>query len=218
MDIFGSRWHEHSCQIQEKWCRNVHMDDVVLMPGDISWAMSLEEAAPDLAFLAELPGRKIITKGNHELWWDTISKVRSVLPPGIMAIQNDYILLENGVAICGTRGWQCPEGAFNSEHDEKIFSREVGRLALSLSSVPKNVQHKIVMLHFPPTNVRQEMSPFVQLMLDYGVETCVYGHLHDPSQANSALDEHKWGLNFYLVSADYLQFEPKCIYNEDRAD
>lgn len=218
MDVFGSRWHDHSGQIQEKWSRLVASEDVVLMPGDISWAMSLDEAGPDLAFLAELPGRKILTKGNHELWWDTISKVRNALPAGIMAIQNDHILLENGVAICGTRGWQCPENGFISEHDEKIFHREVGRLELSLRSVPKGVNHKIVMLHFPPTNVRQEMSPFVELMLDYGVATCVYGHLHDQSFKNGILDEHKWGMNFYLVSADYLQFEPKCIYNGEAAE
>ena len=214
MDIFGSRWHAHSCQIEDNWRRLVRPEDVVLMPGDISWAMSLEEAAPDLAFLAGLPGRKIITKGNHELWWDTISKVRSALPPGMMAIQNDHILLENGVAVCGTRGWPCPEGEFASEQDAKIFAREVGRLELSLKSVTENVRHKIVMLHFPPTNVRQELSPFVELMLAYGVKTCVYGHLHDQNQGG-LLDEEKWGLNFHLVSADYLQFAPKCIYNEE---
>mgnify|MGYP003220774200 CR=1 FL=1 len=215
MDVFGSRWHDHSCRIRDKWCQIVRPEDVVLMPGDISWAMTLEEAAPDLDFLAKLPGRKIITKGNHELWWDTISKVRKVLPAGIMAVQNDHILLENGVAICGTRGWQCPDGAFASDQDEKIFAREVGRLELSLRSVPQEVPHKIVMLHFPPTNVRQEMSPFVELMLDYGVEICVYGHLHDQFQSGSALQGRRWGMTFHLVSADYLQFAPKCIYNED---
>lgn len=215
MDIFGSRWQSHSCQIREKWCQLVAEEDVVLLPGDISWAMSLEEAVPDLAFLAELPGRKIITKGNHELWWDTISKVRRILPDSILAIQNDHILLEDGTAVCGTRGWQCPDGEFASEHDEKIFHREVGRLELSLRSVPPEAKRKIVMLHFPPTNVWEDRSPFVELMIQYGVEVCVYGHLHDQSPGKSALAEEKWGIKFYLVSADYLQFEPKCIYNRE---
>ena len=110
------------------------------------------------------------------------------------------------------QGWQCPEGAFADAHDEKIFQRELGRLKLSLDSVPKEVRHKIVMLHYPPVNGRQERSAFVELMLQYGVELCLYGHLHSYAIQN-ALEGVHWGMEFQLVSADYLGFRPREIWN-----
>lgn len=177
MGIFGDSWLNHGEKIRTNWLDVVQDDDVVLLPGDISWAMTLEEVQPDLDFLAKLPGRKIISKGNHDLWWDSLSKVKKILPEGFAIIQNNSFVFGN-VAVCGTRGWQCPEGAFADAHDEKIFQRELGRLKLSLDSVPKEVRHKIVMLHYPPVNGRQERSAFVELMLQYGVELCLYGHLH----------------------------------------
>ena len=211
MGIFGDSWLNHGEKIRANWLDVVQDDDVVLLPGDISWAMTLEEVQPDLNFLAKLPGRKIISKGNHDLWWDSLSKVKKILPEGFAIIQNNSFVFGN-VAVCGTRGWQCPEGAFADAHDEKIFQRELGRLKLSLDSVPKEVRHKIVMLHYPPVNGRQERSAFVELMLQYGVELCLYGHLHSYAIQN-ALEGVHWGMEFQLVSADYLGFRPREIWN-----
>lgn len=211
MGIFGDSWLNHGEKIRTNWLDVVQDDDVVLLPGDISWAMTLEEVQPDLNFLAKLPGRKIISKGNHDLWWDSLSKVKKILPEGFAIIQNNSFVFGN-VAVCGTRGWQCPEGAFADAHDEKIFQRELGRLKLSLDSVPKEVRHKIVMLHYPPVNGRQERSAFVELMLQYGVELCLYGHLHSYAIQN-ALEGVHWGMEFQLVSADYLGFRPREIWN-----
>ena len=210
MGIFGDSWLNHGEKIRANWLDVVQDDDVVLLPGDISWAMTLEEVQPDLNFLAKLPGRKIISKGNHDLWWDSLSKVKKILPEGFAIIQNNSFVFGN-VAVCGTRGWQCPEGTFADAHDEKIFQRELGRLKLSLDSVPKEVRHKIVMLHYPPVNGRQERSAFVELMLQYGVELCLYGHLHSYAIQN-ALEGVHWGMEFQLVSADYLGFRPREIW------
>ena len=211
MGIFGNSWLNHGEKIRTNWLDVVQDDDVVLLPGDITWAMTLEEVQPDLDFLAKLPGRKIISKGNHDLWWDSLSKVKKILPEGFAIIQNNSFVFGN-VAVCGTRGWQCPEGAFADAHDEKIFQRELGRLKLSLDSVPKEVRHKIVMMHYPPVNGRQERSAFVELMLQYGVELCLYGHLHSYAIQN-ALEGVHWGMEFQLVSADYLGFRPREIWN-----
>lgn len=211
MGIFGDSWLNHGEKIRENWLDVVQDDDVVLLPGDISWAMTLEEVQPDLAFLAKLPGRKIISKGNHDLWWDSLSKVKKILPEGFAILQNNSFVFDD-VAVCGTRGWQCPEGEFADAHDEKIFQRELGRLKLSLDSVPKEVPHKIVMLHYPPVNGKQEQSAFVELMAQYGVELCLYGHLHSYAMQN-ALEGVHWGIQFQLVSADYLGFRPKEIWN-----
>ena len=179
MGIFGDSWQNHGEKIRMHWCSVISEEDVVLLPGDISWAMTLEEFAPDLAFLAELPGRKIISKGNHDLWWDSLSKIRKILPESFDVLQNNCFVFGD-TAVCGTRGWMCPETAedgaliFSDSHDEKIFQRELGRLKLSLESVPQTVQHKIVMLHYPPVNGKLEKSAMVELMQQYHVETCLF--------------------------------------------
>ncbi len=209
MGIFGDSWQNHGRKIRQNWLECVTDEDVVLLPGDISWAMTLDEVQYDLDFLADLPGKKIITKGNHDLWWESLSKIKKILPEGMDVLQNNCIVLGD-TAICGTRGWTCPEGDHVDPHDEKIFQREVGRLKLSLDSVPKDVPHKIVMLHFPPVNGKHEKSALTELMEQYQVELCLYGHLHSYSLLNAFEGEH-WGVDFQLVSADYLAFRPKLI-------
>jgi len=211
MDIFGQNWQDHHQKIKENWEKEVRQEDIVLVPGDLSWALKLEEAHYDLEFLGRLPGRKLLVKGNHDLWWQGIGKVRKILPPGMEAIQNDHILLPGGIAIGGTRGWTCPgEKNFTTE-DKKIYERELGRLRLSLASIKEEVQEIIVMLHYPPTNGRHETSGFIELLLEYGVKHCVYAHLHSES-IKGALPEEKWGIKFYLVSADAVDFRPRLIY------
>ena len=209
MGIFSNRWLNHGEKIRQNWLKKVTAEDVVLLPGDISWAMTLEAFQPDLAFLAALPGKKIISKGNHDLWLDSLRKIKKILPAGVSILQNNSYVFGN-VAICGTRGWICPEGQFQDEHDTKIFKRELIRLKLSLDTVPPNVGEKIVVLHYPPVNGKHEKSAFVELMEQYGVSRCLYGHLHSFAWRNALQGEH-WGIQFQLVSADYLGFAPKFI-------
>lgn len=215
MGIFGDTWQNHGEKIRMHWQTLVKEDDVVLMPGDISWAMNLDEVQPDLDFLASLPGKKIIAKGNHDLWWDSLSKIKKILPENFAVLQNNSFVFGD-TAICGTRGWTCPETddtgmpIFSDPHDEKLFQRELGRLKLSLESVPQHVTHKIVMLHYPPVNGKFEKNEMITLMQEHNVATCIYGHLHSYAMHNSFNGEH-WGIQFHLVSADYLGFMPKLI-------
>lgn len=207
MGIFGGDWQDHEARLRDGWRRTVTEEDVVVLAGDISWAMTLEDARPDLDFLAALPGRKILLKGNHDLWWDSVGKVRRVLPAGMAALQNDCVLLGD-TALCGTRGWLCPDDAADP-HDEKIFRRELIRLRLSLESAPEAAR-KIVAMHFPPFSGKQEKSAFIDLMQEFGVTHCVYGHLHSHAR-RTALEGRHWGIELRLVSADHLDFTPAFI-------
>lgn len=208
MEIFGEEWKDHTARLAENWRRLVQEEDAVVLAGDTSWAMTLEEAAPDLAFLASLPGRKVLLRGNHDFWWDSLQKLQRALPPGMTVLQNNSLLL-GGTALCGTRGWLCPEDGVSDAHDEKIFRRELIRLRLSLESAPPSAR-RIVALHFPPFSRRQERSAFVDLMASFGVTHCFYGHLHG-SACRYAMEGRRWGIEFRLVSADHLAFAPARI-------
>lgn len=211
MGIFGDNWQDHHLKIKENWERTIKPEDIVLVPGDLSWALKLDEALFDLRFLGKLPGRKILIKGNHDLWWQGIGKVRQALPAGMEAIQNDHIHLTDDLAICGTRGWTCPGEKNFTEEDKKIYERELGRLRLSLTSIKGKVSEIIVMLHYPPTNGKHEISGFIELLQEYHVKHCVYAHLHSDS-IKGALPEEKWGIKFHLVSADAVDFTPRLVY------
>ncbi|MFZ7101843.1 MAG: metallophosphoesterase [Peptococcaceae bacterium] len=211
MDIFGDQWENHHLKIEKNWESFVRADDVVLIPGDLSWALKLEEALPDLQYLGRLPGIKVIIKGNHDLWWQSITKVRNSLPVGMHAIQNDHILLKGNIAVCGTRGWTCPgDNSFQETEDRKIYERELIRLRMSLESIKDEVKDIIVMLHYPPTNGKHELSGFIELLRHYQVKKCVYAHLHSTA-IKGALPNRKWDINFCLVSADAVDFTPKLI-------
>ncbi len=180
MDIFGPGWENHFERICADWNERVAEDDLVLIPGDISWGMQLEEAVPDLDLIAALKGKKIITRGNHDYWWKSITAVRSVLKPNMYALQNDAIRFE-GVVVCGTRGWTVPEKNFKDADDEKIYKRELIRLELGLQAMDKLYNpgdKKIVMIHYPPFNAKMQPSDFTRLCEQYGVNYVVYGHLH----------------------------------------
>ncbi|SMB80395.1 hypothetical protein SAMN00017405_0868 [Desulfonispora thiosulfatigenes DSM 11270] len=213
MNIFGEKWQDHAEKIKENWVKTVSNEDIVLVPGDLSWGLNLEDIVYDLSYLENLPGKKIISKGNHDLWWKSLSKVRKALPENIIALQNDHIILNNQVAICGTRGWLNPEDKnFKQSVDLKIYKRELGRLKLSLKSIKEDIKDIIVMLHYPPTSGKHEFSEFVEIMTNFNVKTCIYGHLHSEA-IFSALPEEKWGINFHIVSADAIGFCPKLIYS-----
>lgn len=208
MDVFGAGWRGHPEAFFEGWRETVADDDVVLVPGDVSWAMRLEEALPDLRDIAELPGRKVLSRGNHDYWWSSIGKVRAALPEGMYALQNDALALD-GLVVAGTRGWVCPGSFEFGEHDEKIYRREAARLELSLQAAAKlEGERLVVMLHYPPTNPRREPSLFTDAIERAAPDALVYGHLHD------AADHHVPaipGVAVHFVAADHLGFRPKEI-------
>ena len=209
MDVFGEAWRDHAEKLERNWRERVQADDLVLIPGDISWAMQLSAALPDLSFIGSLPGKKILLKGNHDYWWSAIGRVRSVLPAGMRAMQNDSIV-EGGIGICGTRGWLCPGSNNFSAEDQKIYSRELDRLTLSLNSLPQ-VETKIAMLHFPPFADKEKGSGFTERLEAAGVSIAIYGHLH--GEANRyAFEGERNGITYHCVAADKLDFAPKLIY------
>lgn len=208
MDIFHEAWREHYRNIYDNWLRVVQRSDLVLMPGDFSWAMRLAEARYDLSFLGLLPGAIAGVAGNHDYWWQSLSQVRAALPANMRVIQNDHLIFGN-IAVCGSRGWNCPGGAYYKEEDQKIYRRELLRMENSLKSVNK-AQIIIVLTHFMPTSEQHEKNEMIELFLRYGVSHVVYGHLHAGS-VRLRLPERVWGINFHLVSADHVNFTPKKI-------
>jgi predicted phosphohydrolase len=209
MGEINPAWTNHTRLIYENWVKIVQPEDLVLVPGDISWAMRLEEAKSDLSFLGLLPGKIVGVQGNHDYWWQSISRVRTVLPPNIFLIQNDHVWIK-GLALCGTRGWTCPGASHFQKKDGKIYHREVIRLENSLKSIKLPAKEIIVLMHYMPTNEKHEFNHFIEVLQKYAVTTVVYAHLHD--QANRyRLPDKAWGINFYLASADYLGFKPYFI-------
>lgn len=209
MDVFGDHWAEHDEKIKENWVNNIKEDDTVLIAGDLSWAMKMEESLKELEWINNLPGKKIISKGNHDYWWSSISKLNK-LYTNMNFIQNNFFSYEQ-YAICGTRGWTCP-GAYNfKEHDEKIYSREQIRLKLSLDAAKKAGYDKIIcMIHYPPTNEKFEESAFTAIFKEYNVEKVIYGHLHGKS-LNKVLNGEHEGVEYIMTSCDYIDFNPVRI-------
>jgi uncharacterized protein len=206
MDVFGEHWYKHHEKIKENWLEKINDEDTILIAGDISWSMKMEEGLKDLDWIHELPGRKIFVRGNHDYWWQSISKLNN-LYEGMNFIQNNYFAYED-YAICGTRGWTCPGGEHFTEHDEKIYSRELIRLKLSLDLAVKNGYKKLmVMIHYPPTNERFEETEIIKIFKEYGVEKVFYGHLHGYSLKRVMVGEVE-GIEYILTSADYINFNP----------
>ena len=168
MDIFGPNWSNHFLAIKEDWGKKVSDEDVVLMPGDFSWAIKSEDAESDFALFKELKGKKVILRGNHDFWWNTISQVRAILPEGFFAIQNDALKFGN-LIVCGSRGWVLPEpNRPLNERDNKIYLREIERIKLSLAAMEKLRQEGdrvICIMHYPPFNGRREESEFVRQLI-----------------------------------------------------
>lgn len=205
MEVFGGNWENYLSQIVEDWNSKVNEDDVVLIAGDISWAMKLSETEEDFAFLSRLKGTIIIIRGNHDYWWNSITAVRSILPPNVIAIQNDAVKIGNYV-ICGTRGWTVPEVDFASEHDERIFKREVIRLDLTLryaSGLMDENSTLICMMHFPPHNTKRQSNAFLDLFKEYNVDKVVYGHLHS-KKVKPDLNFKLGKQEFFLTSCDLV--------------
>lgn len=218
MDVFGAHWENHFAKIAEDWRARVQSEDVVLIPGDISWAMYLQDAAADLAAIGRLPGQKILLRGNHDYWWSAIGKVRAVLPKGMHALQNDAMVL-GGHLFCGTRGWTIPGADYAlSEEDDRIYRREVLRLEMSLRTARRLAPDlpMTVMMHYPPVNDRSETSEFLSLIQSFDARRLVYGHLHGAGLRNAPVGV--WGnVAVHQVSCDGLGFRLLCVEEVERA-
>lgn len=205
MDIFGPVWNDYLDKIIEDWNKKVTDEDVVLLAGDLSWAMKLEDAKQDIEILQKLKGKKILLRGNHDYWWSTISKVRNILPPDIYALQNDSIEIGNFI-FCGTRGWVVDSNKLNNPEDKKIYDRELIRLELSLKNAKQKQtdgQKIICLLHFPPYDRNNNETEFTKLIESYGISTVVFGHLHGKiPNANKLLTIN--GVKYYLTSCDMV--------------
>lgn len=211
MDVFGDKWKNHDEKIKENWINMIEDNDMVLISGDISWSLRSEDSLYDLEWINKLPGKKIIGKGNHDFWWGSISKLNAMYE-NTKFLQNNYYVYED-YAICGTRGWICPNSNAFTAKDEKIYKREIIRLKLSLDSARKGGYNKIiVMVHYPPTNDKFEESEFIKIFKEYDVEKVIYGHLHGPSLKCKLYEGHIDGIEYILTSADYLDFMPKRIF------
>ncbi len=212
MDVFGENWLDYEKKIEMNWRELVRDEDTVLIPGDISWAIKLSDALPDLEWIDKLPGKKILLRGNHDYWWTSLSKM-NVLYESISFLQNNSYSYED-YAICGTRGWNCPsEYSFTSD-DEKIYNRELIRLKLSLDDAKKRGFKKfIVMMHYPPTNDKHDLSGFTEIFEEYNVEKVVYGHLHTKASFGASIRGELNGVDYNLVSSDYLDFKV-CLVQE----
>jgi uncharacterized protein len=211
MDVFGENWENHHEKIRENWIRTVGEEDTVLVTGDVSWALKLEEAVDDLAWVSCLPGRKIICKGNHDYWWPSMKKLKSRFPD-LMFLYNNYHVSE-GTAICGSRGWVCPQGEITDElrltDDFKIYQRELARFESSISMAVKDGYSDIIaMLHYPPTNDSKDVSGFVEIIERYGIKQVVYGHLHTELSFGSSVRGSFRGVDYYLTACDYVDFTP----------
>ena len=209
MDIFGDNWKNHEDKILDRWKSKITEDDLVLIPGDISWALKLKQAEDDLIIIDKMPGNKVLTKGNHDYWWVSLNKLNNLGLDSIFFIQNTSYIYKN-IGIGGSRGWISKDIDGFDENDLKVYNRELHRLRLSLESIDKKVSKRIAMLHYPPFNMNLEPNEFHQVMVENQVETCIYGHLHS--------DGHKYaregiidGIDYHCVASDYIDFDPKLI-------
>ncbi|HJJ04984.1 MAG TPA: metallophosphoesterase [Clostridiaceae bacterium] len=212
MNIFGENWNDHANKIKNNWIKKVKEDDLVVLPGDFSWAMHLEDAFEDFKYLSKLPGTKLLLKGNHDYWWSTLNKMKNYLNENgfkkIDFIYNSAYLYNNKI-IVGTRGWSLQD----SENSNKMIHRENERLKLSIEDGIKQFginKEIICFMHYPPINSKNIMKnnhlEFFSTMKQYNVKRCYYGHLHGKSHME-AINEIVEGIKFQLVSSDYLDFD-----------
>ena len=210
MDIF-SGWTNYTERIRNNWQRLVEPDDTVVIAGDISWAMKLNEINKDFEYIQGLNGKKIILKGNHDYWWTTKSKMDKYISDSgfdsVSILHNNYYVVED-TAICGTRGW-----FYDAEKDEDmlILKREVGRLKMSIEPALKAGYQPIVFLHYPPIYNGMECTEIMNVLREYEIKKCFYGHVHGGNASKKAFIGEKYGIKFQLIACDYINFTPMSI-------
>lgn len=212
MDIFQG-WEGYVEKLKKNWNSIVKETDTVVIPGDISWAMNLEEFRLDAAFLNELPGKKLLIKGNHDYWWTTAKKINDFFNEygfdSLSIIHNSAVIMD-GIGICGSRGWFYEEAG---ENYEKILNREVGRIETSLSIARKNNVEPVAFLHFPPVYGDMVCEEIIHVLKKYEVGRCYYGHIHGKAQKN-AFEGLFEGIRFKMVSCDSVDFTPVLVEND----
>ncbi|MCH5300249.1 MAG: metallophosphoesterase [Ruminococcus sp.] len=210
MDIF-SGWDNYVERLESNWKKLITDNDTVVIPGDISWAMKIDECYNDFEFINNLPGKKIFGKGNHDYWWATKSKIDNFLKEHnfdtISVLFNNSYLVDN-ISICGTRGWFIES---ESDEDVKVLGRELGRLKTSLDCAVKLGGTPTVFLHYPPVYGNQECSEIIEMLNEYNIKNCYYGHIHGSKNAKNAVEGIYKGINFHLVSCDKLGFMPFLV-------
>lgn len=207
MSVFKG-WENYEQRIQSNWTRLVTPEDTVVLPGDLSWAMKLPDTLEDLSFLHRLPGKKIILKGNHDLWWSSMKKIRELLDANgldsIIPLHNCAIEVED-FAVCGSRGWFYDAGTA----DRKIVLREAGRLETSIAAAEATGRTPLVFLHYPPVYGEYVCPEILQVLQKHGIKTVYHGHIHGAGR-NNAVPEYD-GIRFRLVSCDCMDFTPYRI-------
>ncbi len=213
MNVFGGNWEGHFEKIKSDWLATVKEEDVVLIAGDISWAMRMQDALVDLHSLAQLPGKKVFIRGNHDYWWNGITKLRDSAPDeSFYFLQTDAVKIGEFV-IVGSRGWTCPGSSDYTEQDNKLYLREAERFRLAFADADRlwgEGDKKIAMIHYPPFNLKKEDTLFTQLFEENGVEKVVFGHIH--GAAYFPLKTEKGGIEYILTACDKLAFRLVKIY------
>ena len=219
MSIFGDHWNNHAQLLTDNWQATVSKADTVLIPGDISWGMNLDQALPDLAWLERLPGQKVLIKGNHDYWWASQAKIEALCrEQGLVSLRflrNNSFALDQQVLVCGTRGWLLPDDQDFAAADEKIYLREAGRLKMSLEDAArqrKPGQLLIACLHYPPFGRNGAQTRFTELLNAYAADLCVYGHIHGIAPGVQRAGP-AGPVRYQLVAADYLAFKPQAIFS-----
>ncbi len=210
MDVFRG-WENYVNKLEENWWAVVKPEDTVVIAGDISWAMKLEDTAADFAFLQSLPGQKLLMKGNHDYWWSTRGKIDSFLTArgfDTLHVFHNCAYQVGDKALCGTRGW-----LYNSEteEDKKIVNREAGRLLMSIAEAEKLGGHLTAFLHYPPVYDGMECTELLDILCEHQVEECYFGHIHGQYAARKALVGDYRGVRMHLISCDFVNFRPVLI-------
>lgn len=209
MDVFEG-WNDYVGKIERNWRAKLTGDDIMVLPGDTSWGMSLEDSLLDFQFLESLPGRKILLKGNHDYWWNTKAKVMAFFSAhglNSLEILNNNCVVIGESAVCGSRGWMFETG---QPCDDKIISREAMRLRLSIEEAEKLGKKPIVFLHYPPVYGENISPQILDVLHAHNVSRCYYGHIHSAG-CRYAIDGEYLGIKFRLVSSDYLGFDPLLV-------
>jgi hypothetical protein len=209
MDIFDG-WENYTELLGQSWNSLVSAEDTIVLAGDISWAISLEKGYEDFKWIHNLPGRKIILKGNHDYWWNSRKKMEETFEKwgfdSLNILHNNHFQYEN-YGICGTRGWVNMPG---ESADAKVLAREAGRLTASIESALTAGLQPLVFLHYPPLYGSSYNYDILDVLYKYGIKNCWYGHLHGPS-IKYAVNGERDGVDFRLISGDFLQFRPEKI-------
>ncbi|MBQ1660402.1 MAG: metallophosphoesterase [Clostridia bacterium] len=210
MDVF-SGWTNYTERIRNNWQKLIGENDTVVIAGDVSWAMKLSETDADFRFIDSLNGHKIILKGNHDYWWSTKAKMDKYIAEkgfdSISILHNNYYLAD-GTALCGSRGWFYDAEA---DADMLILNREVGRLRMSIEPALRDGYDPVVFLHYPPIYNNTECGEILDVLKEYSIKKCFYGHIHGGNAAKKAFIGEKYGINFKLIACDYLGFTPLAI-------